>query len=71
MTDEELLDDYYKEMGYQSIQESKIREIMVRWMGNLRKEEPRLSCGTHVVDYCNICDDDDNMDSFYGEDYPW
>ncbi len=33
------------------------------------KEEPRISCGLHIVDWMLICDEEDDFDSFYGPNY--
>lgn len=41
----------------------------IKIVGIARKEEPRINRGTHLVDWMNICDDDDNFNSFYGSDY--
>lgn len=41
----------------------------VRFVKLARQDEPRISCGAHYLDYIMICDEDDDMDSFYGPDY--
>ena len=45
--------------------------IFINSVKSARQDEPRINCGRHYADYLNICDDDDDMDSFYGENYPW
>jgi hypothetical protein len=73
LTDEELLVDYCRVMEYQlpKKENSLWNDIMLTMIGRCRQDEPRINCGTHLIDYMNICDEDDDMDSFYGEDYPW
>lgn len=46
-----------------------VKESMLRMVAQIRKHEPRINSGLHLMDFLNICDDDDDMDSFYGEDY--
>ena len=69
-TDEQVLDEYFQEM---EIDKSKIpAEILQIWIGfvsKARRDEPRINSGCHYIDWCNICDDDDDFDSFYGPDY--
>lgn len=43
--------------------------ILLGTVKKAREEEPRINCGLHLVDWMNICDEDDTFDSFYGEDY--
>ncbi len=69
MTDEEVLLDYWRVMEQKPIEDPAIKEALVRMVKRCRQEEPRINCGAHLVDYINICDDDDNMDSFYGPNY--
>lgn len=44
-------------------------EFWISLIQKCREDEPRINSGLHLLDFCNICDDDDDMDSFYGEDY--
>ena len=42
---------------------------LLRLVASCRKVEPRINSGSHLLDYLNICDEDDTMDTFYGADY--
>lgn len=69
-TDEEIYTDYLIEMGGDpSKMDPKIFQAMVSWVHKIREDEPRINSWVHLHDYTMICDDDDDMDSFYGKDY--
>lgn len=70
-SDDENLDEYLELMERPPITDPKLREIMLMFVRRIREDEPRINSGVHLHDYSMICDDDDNMDSFYGPDYPW
>lgn len=67
-TDEEVLDDYYRILR-ETPADAWTRKVMLNIVKTCRKEEPRINCGAHLLDYMNICDEDDTVDSFYGSDY--
>jgi hypothetical protein len=67
-SDEEVLREYYAEMEQPICMPF---QVLVRWVKKIREHEPRINSGVHLIDYCGICDEDDDMDSFYGPDYPW
>ena len=70
-TDEEVYKDYCELMGHDYPKDSKILKILLNWVSLIRKDEPRINSGVHLIDYTMICDNDDDMDSFYGSDYRW
>lgn len=49
--------------------EDVVRKFFIKTIGIARQEEPRITTGQHFYDWINIVDDDDTMDSYYGEDY--
>lgn len=59
---------------YMAIQEAGVPEspallaCMIALVRACRADEPRIDCGAHLMDYCNI-DDDRKMDDVYGPDY--
>jgi len=71
MTDKEVYEDYCKLCDRQPVQDSVVLEALINMVHIMREDEPRINCGAHLLDYMNICDEDDDMDSFYGPDYPW
>lgn len=66
-TDEQVLDEYIKEMGFDILENNK--KLLLPFVKRLREDEPRINSGWHLVCYCEMCDDDDTMDSFYGADF--
>lgn len=67
-TDKEILDEYCKEMELPPLNDV-FEKIMLSLVKRCRKDEPRLNSGIHLIDYCNMLDDDAKMDDFYGPDY--
>ena len=67
-TDEEVLDDYYRILR-ETPADAWTREVMLRVVKAFREQEPRINSGAHLLDYMNICDEDDTVESFYGSDY--
>lgn len=67
-TDEQILEEYLKLMELPHVEEP-WRGFFLRVIARARQDEPRINCGLHVMDWENICDDDDDFDSFYGTDY--
>ncbi len=66
-TDEQILQEYFHLMKINDSLD--IREFWLKMVAAARSEEPRINSGVHYCDWCNICDDDDDFDSFYGDDY--
>lgn len=66
-TDEEILKEYLKLTDSDFPPE--IYSYFLGLINRTRKEEPRINSGAHLYDYFGICDEDDDMDSFYGLDY--
>lgn len=69
-TSKQVLEEYCKEME-RPYPEGIWADFMLHMVVRCREDEPRINCGVHLIDYMNICDEDDDMDSFYGPDYPW
>ncbi len=67
-TDEQILKEYLKETET-PVPNDEILKFMELMVHKIREAEPRINSGIHLVDYMSICDDDDDMDSFYGPDY--
>jgi hypothetical protein len=71
MTDKEILEDWFRLMDKKVPTDPVLVDVLCEMIAKCRKDEPRINCGGHLLDYINICDEDDDMDSFYGSDYPW
>ena len=69
LTDEEVLLDYWRIMGQEPAKDPRMLSLWMNLVGKIREDEPRINRGAHMADYLNICDDDDDMDSFYGPNY--
>ena len=67
-TDEQIYDEYVGLMELKNVPDF-IRLWGIKCIALARQEEPRINAGTHFIDWINICDDDDDFDSFYGKDY--
>lgn len=65
LTDEEVYRDYCNliDMDYPN---SDLAAIILKLVHSIRQDEPRINSGVHLFDYMMICDEDDDMDSFYG-----
>ncbi len=71
-TDKEIFDEWCKHMGYDNKSwPAYLHKFYLMCIKKAREWEPRINHGLHFADYLNICDDDDDFDSFYGKDYPW
>ncbi len=60
--------EYAKAMRFKN-QDDEMMDLLSRLVRQAQRFEPRINCGLHVVDWLNICDEDDDFDSFYGSDY--
>lgn len=70
-TDEEILQEYFELMCADQVGNIP-EEVYKHWLNIVsaaRSEEPRINSGSHYIDWINICDDDDDFDTFYGDDY--
>lgn len=70
-TDEEVLREYMAEMEHPWPTQQWVVDVLLGMVKRCREDEPRINSGVHLIDYTMICDEDDDMDSFYGPDYPW
>lgn len=68
-SDEEILKEYYEIMEKPLPTEKWQVELLIQFVNMIRKDEPRINSGYHLLDYTMICDENDDMDSFYGKDY--
>jgi hypothetical protein len=66
-TDEEILDEYIKEMEWQIPQDN--RGFLLPFVKELRKQEPRINSGIHLVMFCCLVKDTQTMDGTYGPDW--
>lgn len=70
LTDEQVLEDYAKEMEIDLPSPGNPwRDFMLSIVKIAREKEPRINSGAHLCDWVTICDDDDDFASYYGEDY--
>ena len=71
-TDKEIFEGYCEAMGWPYPLKPNCAHVFgLSVVKKARKEEPRINHWAHFADWMNICDEDDDMDSFYGEDYDW
>lgn len=71
-TDIEICRDYHKLMNYSvgfDDHPQWLQQLLENQVKRAREFEPRINCAEHYADYLNICDEDDDFDSFYGENY--
>lgn len=68
--DQQILDEYLLicQIDKQKMPQYLI-DFFLRDIRRARELEPRINDGYHYYDLGNICDEDDNFDSFYGKDY--
>ena len=67
--DKEIFIEYCQEMDIPYPSDERLEKLMLSMVRYCRRDEPRIDSGLHLIDYSNICDEDDNMDTFYGPDY--
>lgn len=63
-TDEQIIEEYCKEMNC-----NLNFAILVPFVKAIRKQEPRINSGWHLVCYCHLTSEHDTMDSVYGSDF--
>ena len=68
-SNEEILEEYFRSMNIDSCVPDDLHKHWLHTVEVAREYEPRINSGIHYIDWINICDDDDDFDSFYGEDY--
>jgi hypothetical protein len=68
-TDQEILREYLELYERPYPTDKGIEQALLSLVEGCRKDEPRINCGAHLIDYTMICDEDDTMDTFYGPDY--
>lgn len=69
ISDVEIAKEYLRLKGVNEDTIETEYALLIPFVQSARREEPRINCGGHLLDYTMICDEDDTFDSFYGKDY--